>query len=289
MKPLANKAEAQRMAKKIGLPAGPLSFTQMNTWLMCHKAYWHNYINRTPWDGWSENLVLGSAMHRGLEHVNREKMTGSIVSVERGSQAIYTSAYHELDKAKAVLDRPQKKKFEKQLEMLSKLLNVWTNKHLPGYNPTTVEETFYVLLGGIPMVVKIDMIDDNRKVSDFKLTGTFKRKETVQDSLQLSVYAAATKINLTSFISLRMPKFGTKKGWTPDIEEVIVRKKNMDLEWAEDIAASVSKGIIMGDWSYCDPSSYKCSQKYCDVWSKCRGRQSIDRPKWMRNMIEPRR
>lgn len=289
MKPLANKAEAQRIAKSIGLPAGPLSFTQISTWLMCHRAYWHNYVKHTPWDGWSENLVLGSAMHSGLEFANRQRMAGSVVSLEGASRAIHTSALHELDKVKAELDRPGKAKLDKQLKMLEQLLKVWVNQHLPGYNPTGVEETFYVLLGGVPMTIKIDMIDDGRKVSDFKLTGSFKNEKAVKDSLQLSVYAAATNILTTSFISLRMPKFGTKKGWTPDIEEVVARKKPADLEWAEEIARSVSNGILMGDWSLCDPSGWKCSEQYCDVWTKCRGKaeSEMTRPKWMSKMLKP--
>jgi hypothetical protein len=287
MRPLANKAEAQRIAKSIGLPAGPLSFTQINTWLMCHRAYYHNYILHTPWDGWSENLILGSGMHSGLEFVNRQKMNGVEPNLAGASHAIYTSIYHELNKSHAVLDRPEKAKLKKQLKMLDQLAELWINRHLAGYNPTGVEDTFYVMLGGVPMTIKIDMIDDGRKVSDFKLTGTFKSESSVKEALQLSVYAAATEIHTTSFISLRMPKFGTKKGWKPEIEEVVVRKKVADLNWAEEIAASVSKGIMMEDWSLCDPSGWKCSAKYCDVWTKCRGKTATKRPAWMSKMLKP--
>jgi hypothetical protein len=287
MKPLANKAEAQRIAKSIGLPAGPLSFTQINTWLMCHRAYYHNYILHTPWDGWSENLVLGSGMHAGLEFVKRQKMAGVEPSFPGASRAIYTSVRHELDKNKAKLDKAGESKLKKQLEMLDQLAKLWIDRHLAGYNPTGVEDTFYVLLGGVPMTIKIDMIDDGRKVSDFKLTGTFKSEASVKEALQLSVYAAATEIRTTSFISLRMPKFGMKKAWKPEIQEVVAVKKAADLEWAEEIAASVSKGIMMEDWALCDPSGWKCSEKYCDVWTKCRGKKATQRPQWMNKMLKP--
>jgi hypothetical protein len=288
MRLLANKAEARRIANSIGLPAGPLSYTQVNTWLMCHRAYYHQYVKHTPRDSWSENLVLGSGMHSGLEFANKQKMKGEPIDLAGASRAIHTSVYHELDKNKAELDRSQKAKLEKQLSMLDQLLELWVNQHLAGYNPTGVEETSYVLLGGIPMTIKIDLIDDGRKVSDFKLTGTFKNEKAVKESLQLSLYAAATEILVTSFISLRMPKFGLKKGWKPEIEEVVVRKKIADLKWAEEVTASVSKGILMGDWSLCDPSEWKCSPDYCDVWTKCRGKNMTEtkRPKFMQNMLK---
>ena len=137
------------------------------------------------------------------------------------------------------------------------------------------------------MTIKIDLIDDDRKVCDFKLTGSFKNEKSVKNSLQLSIYAASTKIMRASYISFRFPKLEMKKAWKPEIEEIVVNKNPGDLEWAEEVVASVSKGILLEDWSLCDPGDWKCSKEFCDVWSKCRGRtfEATTKPKWMKKML----
>lgn len=281
MKPLANKEEAKAIALRCGLPAGPLSFSQISTWLMCHRSYWHSYVNHTPRE-WSENLILGAAMHSGLEFVNKQRMAGSTIQVDGALRAMNTTLLHELSKLEVSSD--DNAKLRKQMKMLGELLNLWIRDYIAGFRPTGVEETLYVQLGGTPMVVKIDMIDNNRKVSDFKLTRKFKGESQVKDSLQLSIYAAATKIQTTSFISLKFPDLSLKS-WKPSIDEVVVRKKVEDLEWSEEVVASVSKGIILEDWSICDPGEWKCSPKYCDYWNRCRGRNKTKKPGWMQSAL----
>ena len=62
----------------------------------------------------------------------------------------------------------EKKQLNEQAKRLEDLLELWVLKRLAGYNPTGVELTLYVIIAGVPMVVKIDMLDNDDRVIDFK-------------------------------------------------------------------------------------------------------------------------
>lgn len=60
-----------------------ISFSQLNTYLICPMKYAHSYIYRTPWETKPTALCFGSAIHKSVEHFyNSLKDTGEFISVE---------------------------------------------------------------------------------------------------------------------------------------------------------------------------------------------------------------
>jgi len=282
------KTNARAIAKRLGLPAGPLSHTQINTYLMCPRSYYFQYVKKVPRIGWSENLLLGSALHAGLEHVNRQKQNGArMIRVEPASQCIHSSFLASLTNQQVT--PMERKQLEEQVKKLTDLLELWVYKRLAGYNPTGVELALYVTVAGIPMVIKIDMLDNDDRVIDFKLTRKFKGAKDAQNSLQLSAYCLGTGVRRAGFISFRFPQLDLKKKWKPELDEVFVIKKKSDLIWTEEVIGSVSNSIIDGNFPLCDPSSWKCSPQYCDWFPICRGKVIGDtakpKPKWMSKIL----
>lgn len=290
MKRLANKEEARNIAERIRLPCGPLSYSQISTYMLCPRSYYFQYIMRIDRVGWIENLALGSVAHKGVEILNLQKQSKNQISVKLASRAAYTTLLGEIKKAG--VGGAEKNYIEKQFKAIEKLIQLYESDFLPRINPTGIEHSIWVTLGGVPTVLKIDLIDDNKKVSDFKLTRKAKSERDAEGALQLGMYAAGMDLSRVSYISMVFPDLTKKRTWKPSIKESQAIKKSGDLSWTEDVVASFAKGIIRDSlegkeeaFMLCDPAHWKCSPKMCDAWHFCRGKdktvKNIRPPSWI--------
>jgi len=60
-----------------------ISYSQLNTYLICPMKYAHSYVYGTPWETKPSALAFGSAIHKSAEHFHTNlKDTGEIVPVE---------------------------------------------------------------------------------------------------------------------------------------------------------------------------------------------------------------
>lgn len=60
-----------------------ISYSQLNTYLICPMKYAHNYVYGTPWETKPAALAFGSAIHKAAEHFySMLKDTGEIVPAE---------------------------------------------------------------------------------------------------------------------------------------------------------------------------------------------------------------
>jgi len=289
MKKLANKPEARSHAKRLLLPCGPLSFSQISTYILCPRSYYFQYIQRVPRVGWTENLSLGGCAHKGLETILLQKQSGKPINDIATSRAAYTGLQHDIRRAK--VSKQEVAYIDKQFKSIEKLFDLFKKDFLPKINPTAIEHSFWVMLGGFPIVLKIDLIDNNEKVTDFKLSRKMKSEYDAYQSLQLSLYSAGVEIPKASFITLKFPDLTKKTAWKPAIREVVTTKKSGDISWCEDVVASFARGIIRDSqegceeaFMLCDPGSWKCSPKMCDWWPMCRGKErtsQVARPDWI--------
>lgn len=280
--------EAYKLAQRLRLPPGrPLSFSQLDTYLKCPKSYYFQYVKQLPRIGWSENLVLGSAMHTGLEHVNRQRMGGSR-KIHLGTARVSMRSSMDCSLENQEVSGMELEMLKGHLEKCDKLLKLWVTKHIAGYDIKGVEAEFFVLIAGMPMIVKIDLLTNNVGVADFKLSKNNKSQNDVSSSLQLGIYCLATNERQAGFITLKSPLKTSKKGWAPEINECFGIKKKYELEWSEEVVASVSKSIIGDNFPLCDPSSWKCSATYCDWHPICRGKseRQVRKPKFMSKMLD---
>jgi len=280
MKRLANKPEARDLARRVKLPCGPLSYSQISTYMLCPRSYYFQYIMRVQRVGWAENLTLGSVAHKGLETLLLQKQFGNTIArsvmLTEAYRAMDTALQHDMTIAK--VSKSDVAYIKRQNDCLKKLIDVYADKHLPKIIPTGVEKVIWVVLGGIPVVLKIDLVHDDVRVTDFKLTRRNKSEYDAMGSLQLSMYAAGLEIPNTSFVSLKFPDLTKKTAWKPTVVEVKAKKKSGDASWTEDVVASLARAIIRDSqenceeaFMLCDPGSWKCSPKMCDWWPMCRG------------------
>ena len=290
MEPIS-KELANEIATRMGLPAGPLSHTQIDSYLHCPREYYYRYVVKLPRKGINPKLTIGGIAHVGLESVARDKMSKTKPSVERAHDAMLRAYRVVLVKEGKDLDARARTALDAQFNSCSDIVEFFVNDELPEINPTCVEQNLTVLIAGIPITMKIDLIHDNKRVIDHKITGRAKSEADAKNSLQLSIYAIATGLKEVGFISHKFPDLTTKKRWAPFITKNVVQKNPGDLRWAEEVVAGISKAILAKTFPHCDPGDWKCSVTNCDCWGVCRGKiqselalPETQEPGWLRGI-----
>lgn len=270
---IITKKQANLIAKNMGLPAGPLSFSQIgSSYLLCPNLYKLKYIDKIKIEKLNVKLIFGSVIHAGLEtimNMKKEQKEIDFIYVARAIRNVLSSRIRTYD-----ISLVEERQFKIMISQSEELLRLFIKKYLKPIVPSGVEETFYAMLGDVPVVVKIDLIDNNKKVIDFKVTGQMKSENTANNSLQLGMYSAVTEIRKTGFISFKMPDYKKAAKWEAKIKPVDSRKKTSDLEWCEEVIWAVYKNIKAGSFNYCNPENWNCSEKYCDYWNICRGKSN---------------
>lgn len=280
-----DKLKAREIASKLKLPAGPLSNSQLTSFIMCPKSYYFKYIERvrTPF---SKNLFFGILMHFGLERLSYQLLSKSI-DIQKIYKLVESKSIEEL-KNKNNLKYSKNLDYKFVLKGINLLLKQWRMKGLHKIKPTGIEEIIYKEIGGYPMILKIDLIDDNKKVSDYKLNKNHKTEKDVEKSLQLSLYSHGTGIKNVSFYSFKFPKMTKTNSWKPEFKEICGYRTTKQLKWCEEVVNSIGTSIVNRNFPVCDPSNWNCSEKYCDFWDSCRGRieTKTELPNWLDNIKE---
>jgi len=274
--------EARKVAGKLGLPGGPLSYTQISTYLICPQTYKIQYVEKLRRTGWSDNLFFGSAVHTGLEFLNKARMYHADLNKKLLTDACSACSCSLLENIKNTpgLSPPEISLIHEKEKLCYKILAAWFETYLPKINVQGAEKKLYALANGIPLVLIIDLIDDN-VIKDFKVSRKAKSIKDAEDSLQLTLYAAIIGASKSGFITCPFPDL-SKKNYDPMPKEVVVEKNTGEKQWAFEMLGSLFKTIVAsthsGAFNYCDPASWKCSEAFCDWWPRCRGKFVKTRP-----------
>lgn len=279
MKQITNK-EAHALAKKIGLPAGSLSYSQLYTYESCGVKYKYKYVDKKKVDYFSTNLFYGSVLHIGIEHFLKNKTMLLEDRNHLSTKEMKKFAKEYLIRSKHKPDNEEKLELKKNILALCELKNLWTEQVGINLNPTGVEEKIYIKVDGIPYVIKMDLINNN-KISDFKLTSRMKSQKDADNSLQLSTYSLGTGLSDVSFIVFKKPNFNLKtKRWKPELpKEINSYRSEKDIEWCREVLHSIYKMIMSKNYMYADPESYVCTEDFCEYWKICRGKVAgVEKP-----------
>lgn len=288
-----SKEEASAKAESINLPAGPLSYTQIETFSKCQRLYYLKYIARLP-QKYSVVMNMGSALHTGLEVLHNglisdssERTAGTIARHLETALLALRSQVGLIMKNPAVVPAGVGV-IEKQGKCLEELLKLWSREYVPEMDIVEAESKFYVLIKEVPTNIRIDLMRKNR-VSDFKVSKKDKSDKDVKNSLQLGIYAIGAELNEVSFITLKYPVPEKLHKWEPVISEVSGEKTQSDKDWAIEIVGAIAKTLgtkadrLPEYFPPCNPSDWACSPEYCDLYDHCRGatKKAIVMPSWL--------
>jgi ATP-dependent DNA helicase UvrD/PcrA len=239
-----------------------LSYYRIDDYLTCPLKYKFAHLIRPPVPR-PPTVMYGSALHAAVQAFLRQKMTGTLMSLDRLLQ-VFRKAW--------VNDGFLSREHEEQRLAAGQetLRRFFEREETSGIAPAAVEKSFKFFLGSGLRNAKvtgrwdrIDEVDGEVSVIDYKSSNVRTQKkadEETKKSLQLSIYALA---------------YRTQHGKIPDrlelhfLESGLVgrtRKTDRDMEKTAELIQKVADGLKAGDFS-ARPSYMAC--RYCTYRDIC--------------------
>ncbi len=248
----------------IAIPKQYVSHTQVEMYLRCPRQYEYRYIEgliRPP----AVALIEGSAMHYALETNNAQKITSH--EDMPAKQVVECFADTFLTRANEIEDW-EDQTADTVIERGKGMIDEYIGGVAKEIQPTAVEKEFRVDLdvdgNTVPVVGYID-IEQAETISDYKICAKAKSQAEADNSLQLTLYGAATQKPKAEYICLCKTK-------TPKTIRVSTDLTAQRAQWAAVVYAEVIRAISKGVFPPCDPANWCCSERFCGYWKLCRGK-----------------
>ena len=248
-----------------------LSYSSISLWQTCARAWRYRYVEQIPTTK-SPSLAFGSAMHDTIEalilsHHNGTDTEPTATWLEKWqSHSADVSWDSELPEQWAndgirILTSPD---FKALLDKLS--------PHTEQGQPV-IEKRIELSVPGVPIPVIgfIDLITADGIPCDIKTASRSWTQDQADRELQPLFYLAA--LNQAGYklnAELKFRHIVVVKAKTPQVQVIESRRKPADLLLLCQLIAEVWQAISRGIFPP-NPSSWKCSERYCEYYSYCRG------------------
>jgi putative RecB family exonuclease len=247
-----------------------LSNIQINLYLQCSLKYKFQYIDGIPRPFKPSGLALGSAVHSALSWLNKERMNGNSVTLERFYKIFDADWYSQ----KVENEIPYKSgEEEMKLVILGKeLLGLYF--HEPYKDIKGAEVPFVVPLInpengnrlGIDLEGFIDLVEEDDTITEFKTSAQMIDPKEADSYLQLTIYSYAFEIlahkppkllKVVNFVKTKKPKMITLE----------TKRSKADYQRFFFLACQVLKGIQQR--IFFPRTGFWC--KDCEYGGLCRG------------------
>ena len=242
-----------------------LSYSSISTWLMCPRSWKFRYVEKQPAPT-STALIFGSAFHKTIE-----------AFLTRGTSEPLEAIWCEQWTAK--VDEESGIAWGSDttgdlnamgIKMFSDNDIVETIESLKPVEHENVERFVELRVPGVPIPVVgyIDLID-NGIPCDFKTASRKWSANQATDEIQPLFYLAALNQAGSSVMQFRHYIFTKTKA--PAIQIFDTHRTMSEIVWLFGLIGEVWQAIEKG---VCppNPGTWKCSEKFCEYWSICRGK-----------------
>lgn len=230
--------------------------------MKCPRKFEYKYIYKFK-EQPTIRLGVGRTYHNVLETHFKSKLEGNQGLELKDMIAISDSFFGEfLDENKI---SPSKQTTDEIKVQLDSLLSVFEKSEYSKIEPKIVEDPFEIEIEGIKFTGRIDLLDVNNKLIDFKTASKSYTQDTVDKSIQASAYLYVSKelgVNAQDFQFVINVK--NKK---PVIQSLITRRTNKQLEFFKSLVYWAGKQIDTGVFVP-NTTSYLCG-KYCGYNEIC--------------------
>lgn len=248
-----------------------ISFSGVDTYLRCGKQYEFRYIdNIKSIPGIA--LLEGSAHHKAMEHNNLSKRDKGRDMAHGELTEIFMEDFRRRVKAEESVEWSDEN--EDRIFSRAKILHERYAKDIaPGLHPLEVERKFELPVD-VPngkgestkiLLVGVCDVEEEKPIWDYKTAAKSKGQGEVDSSLQLSLYALASKKNHVGIIEF------LKKA-NPEINVMQSYRTAMQKKWALEVVASVARAVIAKVFPLAAPNTWGCSERFCGFWGRCRGK-----------------
>lgn len=252
-----------------------ISPSQLESYCRCPEAYRRRYLDgQVIPPGIAQ--MKGTGFHRGAELNMRQKLeshrdlpTSDIVDCAIASFAENVKVGCELTADER--SRGKDIVVGEAVDALRTMATVHAEKQAPEYQPVLIEEKVRIELPNAPrdLLGIIDLADDKQRVVDFKTGGKKKTQNDADDSVQLTVYAAAyhartgrppSELRLDTVVQTKTKTFS---------QVVSTTRGEPDFSALANRINAVTKSIEAGSFPPATPQSWWCSDRYCGYHSTC--------------------
>lgn len=207
-----------------------VSYSYLNLFISCPYSAFLRYQAKVD-SPTTIYLARGIALHSALERFHLETNAGLPFLLKS-----FKDEYNKIiDEEDVFVSWPQRKKYESEsLGWLETFYSQWERGVFPR-TPLAVEKEFSLPLGGIEIVGKIDRIDDDIVVSDYKSSKAKIKPWDLRHNIQLTIYWWAAKQ-----IYKKEPK---KLVWwhLPSGEQFPTERNDRDVEQVEELIVNAVK------------------------------------------------
>lgn len=271
------------------LPKGYLSVSQALRFLHCPHSWELQYIDKKS-QKTNYRPFEGRMVHRAAEKVLNDKMsTGKMPGIAIATDAFSTA----FEEAKDSIEDWEGLDSGVAKDRGIHLTKVHYTEAAPAATPIAVEERFVVKIdvpGGykLPVVGVIDSIQIQldrptieydpvemkasrlpKRVHDLKVVTDKWGPNDLPNDLQFHIYA-----DVKGIPDVQVDQIVKGRAQVPrpryEKESYIVTPK--DAMHARAVMGGVAKSIALGHFPMTDPSNWWCSEKWCSMWSHCRGK-----------------
>ena len=247
-----------------------LSYSSISTYLLCPRSWRYRYIDKVEAPV-SPALVFGSAFHDALETYIKNRET--------------PLAHHWTHAWSSQLEQRETISWDKEpytYEDLGTAMfsNADTVSVIDAIQPLRVndypviEERVELKVPGVPVPVIgfVDIIEEDGVPGDFKTSARSWTQKRANDELQPTFYLAALNqlgFELNPDLMFRYYVF-VKNAKKPQLQIWETQRTAADMFWMFGTVREVWQGIERHVFPP-NPTTWKCSPKWCEYWDGCRG------------------
>ena len=247
-----------------------LSYSSISSYLMCAAAWKFHYIDKiqTPT---SPALVFGSAFHNTIE----QWLGGKAESLTDA----WSKEWQKQTEGQVIdwgTDIPEEL-FNKGIDMLTNqdILAEMQNTFFTHAEMPVIETKVELSIPAVPVPIigYIDIITSDKVPGDFKTSSKSWTTDKALDETQPLFYLAAMNQMGFPVDGWRFRHYVFVKTKTPKLQVFEHVHNPGQIMWLFGMIQTVWRGIDCGVFPE-NPGTWKCSPRYCEYWSMCRGKLS---------------
>ena len=249
-----------------------LSYSSIKAYLTCARAWKYQYVEKVPTYATSA-LVFGSAIHNAIEaYVKSDRSQPPATFWDSAWQAATGSEGKEVAWG---AERPE----EHYNEGLRILGNDQVQYNLATIQASTddqghkIERRVELRVPGVPIPIigYIDIQMADGVPGDFKTSSRSWTSDQAQEETQSLFYLAALNQAGATVEGWRFRHLVIVKTKTPQMQIFEHRHAPGEIFWLFGMIGNVWTGI-QADVFPENPGTWKCNPRFCDFWSRCRGK-----------------
>ena len=256
-------AAAQPEIEPVSLPVeiDHLSASSLNQYLRCPRQWWYRYILglRIPPDG---GLVVGKSVHYAAEEGMKGKiLTGTDPEPEASATLAAEAVTEECATGEVRFEEGQTT--GQLVDKASRIATAWAEKAAPKSDPAEVETSFEKEIAGVKVIGRLDVVDKDGLVRDWKTSGRKPVAADVAASVQTEIYSHVRESGLV-YHYLVDGKTGVAAHDVP----VVGSQASLAARLATATVAEVASGISAEVFPR-KRDGWHCSPRWCGYFSRC--------------------